>query len=104
MSTPKLTTYRFRVFVGDADDPTETVVHGVGRDVQRAESMFADRGWGATTSRPMTSAAVVSYFAMLRTGKFSGTWEEFENSYLAIEPVEEVNAVPTVPGLDPGSQ
>lgn len=105
MSTPpKLTTYRFRVFMGDPDDPTETVVHGVGRDVQRAEQFFADKGWGQTTSRPMTSAAVVSYFGLKRTGKFDGTWEEFEDAYLSIEPVEAVTATPTEPGVESDSR
>ena len=100
---PHLTTYRFRVFGGDADaDPNEIVVHGVGRDVQRTEQLFADRGWGSTTARPMTSAAAVCYFAMLRRGDFSGSWEEFENWYLAIEPVESVTANPTAPEREPG--
>jgi hypothetical protein len=100
---PHLTTYKFRVFGGDADaEPTDIVVHGVGRDVQRAEQLFADRGWGSTQSRPMTSAAVVCYYAMLRTGYFSGTWAEFEEWYLAIEPVESDTAVPTEPGREPG--
>lgn len=100
---PHLTTYRFRVFGGDADaDPTEIVVHGVGRDVQRTEQFFADRGWGPTNSRPMTSAAVVCYFAMVRRKEYSGTWDEFEDWYLGIEPVEAVTAVPTEPGREPG--
>lgn len=104
MAGPKLTTYRFRVFGGDADNPTEHTIHGVGRDVQRAETLFADRGWGSTQSRPMTSAAAVCYYAMTRSGLYSGTWEEFENWYLSIEPVEAVHATPTEPGHEPGSQ
>lgn len=100
---PRLTTYTFRVYGGDADDPAEFTVHGVGRDVQRAESLFAERNWGTTQSRPMTSAAVVSYYAMVRRGEFAGTWEEFEGWYLAIEPEETVTAVPTEPGREPGS-
>lgn len=102
-SKPHLTTYRFRVFGGDPDaDPTDVVVHGVGRDVQRTEQFFAERNWGSTQSRPMTSAAVVCYYAMTRLGMFTGTWEEFENWYLAIEPVESVTASPTEPGREPG--
>lgn len=98
---PKLTTYKFRVLGGTADDPKGYEVATVGRDVQRAEDAFANRGWGQTTSRPMTSAAMVAYFAMVRMGLFSGKWEEFENWYLSIEPVEPINATPTDAGAEP---
>jgi hypothetical protein len=93
--TPTLTTYTFRVFGGDETNPEMHLVHGVGRDVQRTEAMFAERGWGQTSNRPMTSAAAVSYFAMLRTGAYSGRWEDFEKWYLSIEPEEKVTAFPT---------
>lgn len=97
MPAPKLTTYKFRVFGGSEDEPAEFEVHGVGRDVQKAESLFADKGWGSTQTRPMTSAAAVSYFAMLRRGEFEGTWDEFESWYLSIEPLDTVTERPTVP-------
>lgn len=102
MSTPRLTTYRFRVLGGDADNPTEYEVPTVGRDVQRAEQYFADKGWGTTQSRPMTSAALVAYFALKRRNEFTGTWEQFEDWYLSIEPVERQTVSPTEPGLSPG--
>jgi hypothetical protein len=94
-TAPTLTTYKFQVYGGSVDDPESHTVHGVGRDVQKTEAMFMERGWGKTDSRPMTSAAVVSYFAMMRTGLFAGTWTDFENWYLSIEPVEAVTAIPT---------
>jgi len=102
MSAPKLTTYRFRVLGGDEENPEEFLVHGVGRDIQKTESFFADKGWGNTQSRPMTSAAVVSYFGLRRSGRYAGTWEEFEEWYLSIEPVDAVTERPTGPGLEPG--
>lgn len=96
--TPRLTTYRFRVWFGDpADESTQTdvIVHGVGRDVQKAEELFMARGWGNTQNRPMTAAAVTAYFGLQRSGKFTGTWEEFEDQYLAVEPIDTVTATPT---------
>lgn len=104
MSAPKLTTYRFRVFGGNEESPEEYIIHGVGRDIQKTESFFADRGWGSTTSRPMTSAAVTSYFALVRSGRYAGTWDEFEEWYLSIEPMDAVTERPTAPGREPGSQ
>lgn len=94
-STPKLTTFRFRVWMGDPDKPDEFIIHGVGRDVQKTEEFFADKGWGQTTTRPMAAAAVTAFFALKRSARFAGTWEEFENQYLSVEPVEEVTATPT---------
>jgi hypothetical protein len=86
------------VLFGDPEDPesiTEQIVHGIGRDVQTSEALFAQRGWGKVTDRPMTSAAVVAWAGLRRTGKFTGTFDEFESTYLAVEPVEEVTATPT---------
>lgn len=94
-STPRLTTFRFRVWMGNPDNPEEFIIHGVGRDVQKTEEFFADKGWGNTTSRPMTAAAVTTYFALRRAKRFTGSWEEFEESYLSVEPVESVQASPT---------
>ena len=104
MPAPRLTTYRFRVFAGNPDDPEMYELATFGRDVQRTEKLFAERGWGATTSRPMTSAAVVCYFAMHRLGHFDGDWEAFEEWYLSIEPVEPVNADPINAGPEPALQ
>ena len=101
MSAPKLTSYRFRVFGGDADNPDVYEVHAFGRDVQQTEKEFATRKWGAATDRPMSSAAMTTYFALVRTGKFAGTWDEFESWYLSIEPIETVNSVPTEAGREP---
>jgi hypothetical protein len=98
VATPRLTTYKFRVVFGDPENPdtlTERIVHGVGRDVQASETLFAQRGWGQVTDRPMTSAAAVAWAALKRTGQFAGTFDEFEASYLSVEPVESVNATPT---------
>lgn len=96
MSTaPTLTTYKFAVFGGDIANPEHYMVESLGRDVQRAEMEFARRGWGKTESRPMTSAAMVTFYAMTRLGMYSGRWEDFENWYLSIEPEEPVRSNPT---------
>lgn len=98
--TPKLTTYRFRVWFGDTENEETQhpeLVHAVGRDVQKAEEFFAQKGWGSTQNRPMTAAAVTAYFGLQRTGRFPGSWDEFEAQYLAVEPVETVTATPSEP-------
>ena len=98
MSAPRLTTYTFEVFGGDPESPAQFTVHSVGRDVQRVETAFADKRWGATQDRPMTAAAMASYYAMMRTGQFSGTWDQFEAWYLSVQPLEPINADPTDAG------
>jgi hypothetical protein len=104
MSAPRLTTYRFRVYGGNPEDPEEFTVHAFGRDIQRVESEFASRKWGSdTTSRPMTAAAMSAYFAMTRSHLYAGTYEEFEDWYLSIEPIESVNADPIDAGPVPAS-
>lgn len=92
---PRLTTYKFRVVLGSAEDPKTETVLAVGRDVQQAEKLFAQRGWGKTESRPMTSAAAVAWAALIRTGKFHGDFDAFESEYLAVEPEESVAVTPT---------
>jgi hypothetical protein len=92
---PRLTTYRFRVAMGSADDPRHHVVLALGRDVQQAEALFAQRGWGKTESRPMTSAAAVAWAAMVRMGFFTGDFDSFEKQYLEVAPEELVTANPT---------
>lgn len=98
--TPRLTTYRFRVWFGDPenpDDATHLVVHGVGRDIQKTEEYFATHRLGATQDRPMTSAAMTAYFGLHRSGRYTGTWEEFEAEYLSVEAVDQVVSTPTDP-------
>lgn len=92
---PRLTTYKFRVALGNPEDPTIHTVLAVGRDVQQAEKLFAQRGWGKTDARPMTSAAAVAWAALVRTGQYASDFDTFENQYLAVEPEEPVNVTPT---------
>jgi len=101
MAAPKLTLYKFHVFGGDADDPTSYEVAAFGRDITKTEAEFANRRWGSTTDRPLTSAAMIAYFALYRTGAFKGKWEDFEAWYLSVEPGEEVSANPTEAGQEP---
>ena len=102
MPAPRFTTYALRVWMGDPENPTEHHIVTLGRDVQRTEMMFAENGWGKTENRPITSAAAVAYFAMMRLGLYSGTWKDFSDSYLSIEPEEPINSFPIDPGQSPG--
>lgn len=101
MSAPTLTSYRFRVFGGDPENPEVHEVHAFGRDVQMTEKAFAENRWGPASDRPMTSAAMTTYNALSRLGRFPGTWEEFEAWYLSIEPIDAVKATPTDAGRGP---
>lgn len=101
MAAPKLTVYTFHVFGGDPDNPKEYEVRAFGRDITKTEAAFAERRWGATTDRPMTSATMIAYYAMNRTGEFTGKWEDFEAWYIAVEPGEEMAANPTGAGQEP---
>jgi hypothetical protein len=101
MSAPKLTQYQFVVFGGNPDAPTVFEVLAFGRDITRTESAFAERRWGATTDRPLTSAAMIAYYALYRTGQFTGKWEDFDVWYLSVEPGEEFSVNPTDAGHAP---
>lgn len=94
-NTPRLTTYRFRVALGDAENPDVHKVLAVGRDVQQAEKLFAQRGWGKTENRPMTSAAAVAWAALSRMGKYSADFDTFESEYLEVVPEDMVQVNPT---------
>lgn len=94
-NTPHLTTYKFNIALGDAENPRFVSVQSVGRDVQQAERYFAQRGWGKTDSRPMTSAAVVAWAALTRIGEYHGDFDQFEMEYLEVVPESSPAAVPT---------
>jgi hypothetical protein len=100
-NTPHLTTYKFRVSMGDEENPEVFLIHAVGRDVQQAEKLFAQRNWGATTSRPMTSAAAVAWASLTRTGRYSEDFDTFETEYLEVVPEETVTVTPTEPAPAP---
>lgn len=100
-TTPTLTTYKFRVAFGDADNPTTHHVLAVGRDVQQAEKVFAQRNWGKTDARPMTSAAVVAWAALTRMGAYHSDFDTFEAEYLEVVPEESVTVTPTEAAPDP---
>lgn len=94
-TTPRLTTHKFHIATGDAENPSTYSVLAVGRDIQQAEQLFAKRGWGKTESRPMTSAAAVAWAALVRTGQWQGDFDSFESVYLEVVPEATVVATPT---------
>lgn len=95
MQTPSLTAYRFVVLLGDPDAPEAIEVTAFGRDIQKVESLFAERRWGTADQRPMTAAVAAAYFAAIRTGKYSGEFDEFEAAYLEVTASDPVKLTPT---------
>ena len=106
MSKPvTLTSPRYRVVLGDPDDEAtwqEVEVQALTRDIQHAEQMFVQRRWGKPADQPVKITAVAAYCALLRKGLISGTWEEFEQSYLEVGEAGSDEIPPTEPGLIPG--
>ena len=106
MNTPSLTAYRFKVILGNPDDPSTLIEHDVtayGRDIQKVEALFADRKYGPTEARPITAAVAAVYFACLRTGVFAGTFDDFEKAYVEVSGDEPVKVFPTEPEPVPAS-
>lgn len=100
-NAPQLSTYRFNIALGSAEDPRFFHVLSVGRDVQQAEKLFASRGWGKTDNRPMTSAAAVAWAALTRLGEYHADFDTFENEYLEVVPEAAAPATPTEAAPDP---
>lgn len=115
MGTPiKLSTPRFRVVLGDADAPdtwAELIVQAIGRDLQAAETLFHRRKWGAPTSQAIKFQAAAAYYALRRTGRIEGEWEQFEGAYLEVSEADDDGddadsgdgVGPTVPAPEPDS-
>lgn len=98
---------RYRVVLGDVDDPAswqEVEVQALTRDIQMAEGLFAKHKWGKPTDQPIKITAVSAYFALRRSGAIEPTtsWDAFEQSYLEVTEagVDEVD--PTQPELEAG--
>lgn len=101
----KLTSPRLLVITGNPDDSGTWVGHDVqtiGRDTVAAETLFGVKKIGRPIDHPVLSLVAMAYYAMLRTGRFSGPWEDFESSYVEIQPLGEDESFPTEPGPVPG--
>lgn len=88
MSGPiKLNSPRYRVIIGDADDPDTwqaLEVQAITRDLAAAETLFIRHKWGKPSEAAIKLTSVAAYYALKRTGQISGSWEEFENDYLEV--------------------
>jgi hypothetical protein len=100
MSGIHLNSPRYRVVFGDPEDETtwtEVEVQAITRDLQQAESLFVRHKWGKPADQPFRLTAASAYFALKRSGRIEGTWDDFENGYLEVG-VAGVDAVdPTQP-------
>jgi hypothetical protein len=94
----------YHVVLGDWSDESTWVEHDVrsiGRDLQSAETLFArHRQWGKITDAPIKFQAVTAYYALRRTGLYSGSWDGFESEYLEVTEAGSEEVGPTNPALD----
>jgi hypothetical protein len=93
--TPHLNAYPFTVVLGDPENPEIHEVIAYGRDMQKVESLFADRRWGAVSDRPITGAVAAAYFACMRSGVYAGTFDQFEAAHLEVQGGEPIKVFPT---------
>ena len=101
----QLTSPRLRVILGDPENPeswTSEEVQTIGRDTVHTETLFGVQKIGRTVDHPVRSLTAMAYYAMVRTGKFSGPFDAFEEAYVEIVPLAGGEAFPTVPGPVPG--
>lgn len=102
--TVRLQSPRYRVVIGDIDDPdgwTELEVQALTRDLTAAEAVFVRHKWGKPQDSPMRFSAVAVWSALRRTGAIEGSWEAFEQSYLEIGEAGSDAVPPTLPEPDP---
>jgi len=107
MATPTvhLSSPRLRVVLGDPDDPatwkTEEV-QTIGRDTVATETLFGVQKIGRTIDHPVRSLVAMGYYALVRTGKYQGPFDQFERDYIELQPLGNDQAFPTEPGPVPG--
>ena len=115
MSNIKLRTLRYRVIIGDPELPQDTwavhEVQSIGRDMTRAETIFARKKWGKPMDHPIRYQDLVAWCALVRAERIDMSWDEFEQTYIECAAVdddeagdegEDGYARPTRPGPDPG--
>jgi hypothetical protein len=96
---------RYRVVLGDVDEPdtwVELEAQAITRDLQAAETLFARHKWGKPSDQAIKLTSVAAYYALRRTGQITGSWDEFEASYLEVSEAEVHDRVdPSLPAPDP---
>jgi hypothetical protein len=105
MGAVRLTSPRYRVVLGDVDDPdtwTEVEVQAITRDLTTAEAVLFRQKLGKPQDSPIRFTAIAAWAALRRTGVIEGTWEQFEAGYLEIGEAGADAIPPTEPGADPG--
>lgn len=96
----KLSSPRLLVILGNPDDPdswSSVEVQTIGRDTTAAETLFGVKKFGRTMDHPVLSLTAIAYYGLLRTGRFQGSWEDFESAYVEIQPLGMDDSFPTVP-------
>jgi hypothetical protein len=108
MSGPiKLSSPRYRVILGDPEDPdtwAELEVQSITRDIASAETLFANhKSWGKPLDSAIKLTAVSSFYALIRTGQITGSWDAFESTLIEVTQAG-VDAVdPTSPEVETDS-
>jgi hypothetical protein len=100
----KLNSPRYRVVLGDPDDP-ETwqalEVQSITRDITAAETLFAThKSWGKMMDSPIRLTALSAFYGLRRTGQIEGSWESFEQSYIEVNQADADAVDPTQPEAD----
>lgn len=90
--------YRFEVTFEDGTVTTQEVDQ---RDIRRWEAE-TEKSW-LSEDMSLTSAARIAYYAMLRSGVFTGTWEDFDRQAVWVKEVaDRERANPTRKGRTAG--
>jgi hypothetical protein len=101
----KLTSPKLRVILGDPDQPDTwraEDVQTIGRDITSTETLFGVQKIGRPADHPVRSITATAYFGLVRTGKYQGSFDQFETDYVEISPIGQDEAFPTEPGPVPG--
>lgn len=105
MSGPiKLNSPRYRVILGDPEDPdtwSELEVQSITRDIASAETLFANhKSWGKPLDSAIKLTAVSAFYALIRTGQITGSWDAFEESFIEVSTAEVTTVDPTRPEVE----
>jgi hypothetical protein len=95
---------RFNVIMGDPEDETsweEYQVRSIGRDQVAAEELFGREKFGKPIDAPLRFSSAMAYFAMVRTGRYVGSFDEFVADCIEANAVAQEEVFPTVPEHTP---
>lgn len=107
MSGPiKLNSPRYRVVFGDPEDPDTweaLEVQSISRDIAAAETLFGThKSWGKMLDSPIKLTAVSAFYALIRTGQISGTYDAFNERLIEVSTAGDDAADPTPPEPEAG--